>query len=226
MNPLLSIIVPVYNEERTIAQVMVRIVVACPDAEILYIDDGSEDASRAIIATRKRAQDQLLTPPHAGKGSAVRLGLRRARGAYTIIQDADCEYDPAQIEDLLQEAQEHPGSAVFGSRFLKSNPNIYKRFLIGNKVLTHILNLCFGGHLTDSYTCYKLLPTTLFRALPLTATGFELEAQIAIFCLKAEIPIREIPIRYSPRSIAQGKKISWRDAWKGLTTILRLRLTI
>jgi hypothetical protein len=141
-----------------------------------------------------------------------------------VIQDADLEYDPAEIALLLNEAKMHPGSAVFGSRFLKPNPNIYKRFLIGNKVMTGMLNLIFFTHLTDSYTCYKLLPTDLFRSLHLTARGFELEAEMCAKCRKHKIPIREIPISYKPRTIAEGKKIGWKDVWRGLRMMLRVRL--
>lgn len=220
----LSILVPVYNEERTLPAIMPAIAEACPEAEIVYIDDGSTDRSLEILRHHAREKfDRIIAAPHGGKGAAIRRGLDEAQGYYTVIQDADLEYDPQEIHLLMNEAQAHPASAVFGSRFLQSNPNIYKRFLLGNKTLTACMNLLFHAHITDSYTCYKLLPTAAFRALKLTAQGFELEAEICARCLRSKIPIREIPISYHPRSIEEGKKIRFHDAWKGLLMMLKVR---
>lgn len=125
----------------------------------------------------------------------------------------------------MAEAEAHPGSAVFGSRFMQRNPNIYKRFLIGNKVLTAWMNLLFFASVSDSYTCYKLLPTDLFRSLNLQSNGFEMEAEICAKCLRRRINIREVPISYSPRTIEEGKKIGWRDAVKGLNMMARIRFS-
>lgn len=219
----LSIIVPVYNEERTLASIMSALGAACPEAEIIYVDDGSKDASLVILQSGAKSGDTVLHKENGGKGSAIRKGLDVASGVYTVIQDADLEYDPSEILLLVEAAKKHPGSAIFGSRFLRKNPNIYKRFLLGNKVLTFILNVLYGAHLTDSYTCYKLLPTNVFRDLHLTARGFELEAEICAKCLLTNIPIIEIPISYKPRTISEGKKINIWDAWKGVKTMLRLR---
>ena len=221
----LSILVPIYNEEATLEEVMATLSRECPDAEIIYIDDGSNDRSREILNAHARSQDKVLFPQHGGKGSAIRHGLKEATGTFTVIQDADLEYNPAEIHHLLVEAQKHTGSAVFGSRFMQQNPNIYKRFLWGNKLLTLFLNLLFGCHLTDSYTCYKLLPTPLFQSLDLRSNGFELEAEICSKTVKKGIPIREIPISYKPRTIEQGKKIRFRDAWKGLLKMVKIRFS-
>lgn len=224
MHKDLTIIVPVYNEERTLKSIMNALHEKCADAEIIYVDDGSRDASLPILQSNVRSGDSVIHKENGGKGSAIRKGLEMASGTYTVIQDADLEYDPAEIKLLVEKAKEHPGAAVFGSRFLRSNPNIYKRFLLGNKVLTGVLNILFFSRLTDSYTCYKLLPTDLFRSLNLKARGFELEAEISAKCLKRKIPIIEIPISYKPRTIAEGKKINARDAWKGLKMMVKLRV--
>jgi glycosyltransferase involved in cell wall biosynthesis len=202
MSSSLTIIVPVYNEERTLASVMAAMGAKCPDAHIIYVDDGSKDSSLSILQSGAQAA-----------------------GTYTVIQDADLEYDPAEIKLLVDTANANPGCAIFGSRFLRPNPNIYKRFLLGNKVLTLVFNLLYGTRITDSYTCYKLLPTDLFRSLELTARGFELEAEICAQCVKHSIPIKEIPISYHPRTIAEGKKINGRDAWKGLKMMIKLRFS-
>jgi glycosyltransferase involved in cell wall biosynthesis len=221
--PSLTVLVPVYNEDRTLETVMQTIAKECPDAQVVYIDDGSKDRSLEILKKNARPQDVVLTKPNGGKGSAIRMGLDSATGDYTVIQDADLEYDPAQITELFTKAKEQPGSAVFGSRFLQANPNIYKRFLMGNKVLTACMNILYGTHLTDSYTCYKLLPTKAFQGLNLISSGFELEAEICGRCIRQGLIIHEIPIAYKPRSIAEGKKINWKDAVKGLWMMLKVR---
>ncbi len=221
--PTLSILVPIYNEERTLKRVMDALVSALPDSQIVYIDDGSQDESLRVLKATARSQDIVLTKENGGKGSAIRLGIREALGEYIVIQDADLEYDPTEIKILLASAQKTPGIIVFGSRFLQPNPNIYLTYLLGNKTLTMILNLLFGGQLTDSYTCYKLFPTDVLRSLPLQANGFELEAELAALPLKLKHRIIEEPISYHPRTFSEGKKINWRDAVRGIVTMLRIR---
>jgi len=221
--PSLSILVPAYNEARTLRSVMQTLNAACPDAQIIYINDGSKDGSERILEKHARPQDTVINKSNGGKGSAIRSGLIHAKGEYAVIQDADLEYDPIEIHLLLQKAAENPGAAVFGSRFLKPNPKIYRRFLLGNKAMTLILNVLFGSRLTDSYTCYKLLPTKAFQSLDLKSNGFELEAEICCKTLKKGIRILEIPITYHPRTIEQGKKIRFGDAVKGAMMILKLR---
>lgn len=224
MKPRLSIIVPVFNEERTLETIMHAIATACPEAQIVYVDDGSKDHSLNILQRHARKTDLVLSKPNGGKGSAIRMGLTCAEGDFTVIQDADLEYDPKEILMLLKDAEAHPGCAAFGSRFLRPNPNIYKRFLLGNKVLTALMNILFFSRLTDSYTCFKLLPTDKFKSLHLTSNGFELEAEICAKCLRKGILIRELPVSYHPRTIEQGKKINWRDAVKGIVMMVALRL--
>ncbi|MEQ1849572.1 MAG: glycosyltransferase family 2 protein [Candidatus Peribacteraceae bacterium] len=219
----LTIIVPVYNEERTIVSVMQRLQEVCAHAEVIYVDDGSSDASLKLMQEHARQDtDQVLTKPNGGKGSAIRMGLQEAHGTYTAIQDADLEYDPKEILTLVEIAKE-TGQVVFGSRFLQQNPNIYKRFLLGNKVLTGVTNLLFDAKLTDSYTCFKVLRTADFRELDLEARGFELEAEITAKCLKKGWKVHEVPITYKPRTLEEGKKIGWKDAWRGIVMMLRIR---
>lgn len=225
MNPALSIIVPVYNEARTLETIMSAISTACPDAQIVYVDDGSKDASLELLKKNARPTDLVLTKPNGGKGSAIRMGLAHATGTYTVIQDADLEYNPKEIHMLLDAAKKAPNTAVFGSRFSHGKtPHIYWRFLLGNKAMTALMNILFFDTLTDTYTCYKLLPTPLFRDLKLHSNGFELEAEITAKCLRQRTPIIEIPISYHPRSIEEGKKINWKDAVKGAVMMVKVRL--
>lgn len=220
----LSILVPVYNEERTLKRVIDALTLAQPNSQIIYIDDGSQDRSLEILREYARPQDIVITKENGGKGSAIRAGIEKATGSFCIIQDADLEYDPAEITTILSDAIAHPDCAVFGSRFLQSNANIYKLYLLGNKVLTLVLNILFCGHLTDSYTCYKLFPTPLLKSLPLHADGFELEAELAAWPLKMGIAIREVPVTYRPRTFEEGKKINGRDAVRGIVTMLKVRM--
>jgi len=225
MSQELTILVPVYNEARTIESIMKVLVDTHPQAQLIYVDDGSIDGSLMLLRTHARPQDVVLTKPNGGKGSAIRLGLEKAEGAYTVIQDADLEYDPAEIHGLLKAAKEGHADIVFGSRFLRPNPNLYKRYLLGNKVITGLVNVLYGSRLTDSYTCYKLFRTDILRSLPLTARGFELEAELCAYPLKRKLPIHEIAISYHPRSLEEGKKIRFRDAWKGALTLWKIRLS-
>jgi len=223
--PTLSVLVPVYNEARTLKRVMDALTSALPDSQIVYIDDGSKDDSLAILKQSARPQDMILTKENGGKGSAIRMGIKEATGDYIVIQDADLEYDPADIKLLLARAQKNPGVIVFGSRFLQTNPNIYPLYLLGNKTLTMISNMLFCGHLTDSYTCYKLFPAALLKSLPLTADGFELEAELTALPLRRKCTIVEEPITYHPRTFSEGKKINWKDAVRGVLTMLRIRFS-
>lgn len=220
-----SILVPVYNEERTLKRVMDALMVTLPDSQIIYIDDGSKDKSLEILRAHARPQDIVITQENGGKGSAIRAGIKKATNDYCVIQDADLEYDPADILLLLEKTKQDPEAVVFGSRFLRPNANIYPLYLLGNKTLTFILNILFCGHLTDSYTCYKLFPTAFLKTLPLQANGFELEAELSALPLRMGKRILEVPINYHPRTFEEGKKIGAKDAIRGILTMLQIRLS-
>jgi len=225
-SPCLSIIVPVFNEERTLREIVERIRRHCPDAQIVFVDDGSTDGSLTILHQISSTADTVLTKPNGGKGSAIRHGLPYCRGRTTIIQDADLEYDPADIPALVREAEQRNLPAVFGSRRLRRQERQYAkwRYYIGGNLLSTITNVLFGSHLTDMMTCYKLITTPIFQSLSLSAEGFGIEPDITAHLLRRAVPIAEVPIFYRPRTRTEGKKIGWKDFFRCLGTLVRIRL--
>jgi glycosyltransferase involved in cell wall biosynthesis len=225
----LSIIVPVYNEVATLRAVIDRLLtVELPlPREILVINDGSTDGTRKVLDAA--VGDGLpLTAVHAaknaGKGTAIREGLRHATGSIVAIQDADLELDPAQLAALVRPILNGETDVVYGSRFLSGRPHAPFATVAANRLLTAITNLLFGGSLTDMETCYKVMRLEVARALALDAQRFEIEAQITARLLRGGHRIREVPVRFDPRSRAQGKKIGWRDGVRALQVLIAERL--
>ncbi len=215
-SPLVSFLVPVFNERKMILETLQRLSALPFDKEILVVDDGSTDGTRDILSSHKGADVRIVFHErNAGKGAAIKTALAGARGQYAAIQDADGEYDPAEYPALLDILRREGLSAVYGSRFLAPNPTLYRRYLAGNKAMTAWLNLLCGSRYTDTYTCYKLIDRRLFQALEIRSTGFEMEAEISVKLALREVPLREHPIHYRPRSLEEGKKIGWRDAVLG-----------
>jgi dolichol-phosphate mannosyltransferase len=225
-HPIITFLVPVYNERNTILSVLERLDRFADHHETIVVDDGSTDGTRDILKNLNRPGIQILYHErNAGKGASIRTGLEHAQGTYVAIQDADLEYDPLQYASLLYKANQENSPVVFGSRFLKTNPAIYNRFLWGNKIITAWINLCGHLHLTDSYTCFKLIRRDLFLDLRLTSRGFEMETEICMKLARRGVSISEVPISYTPRRIDEGKKIGWKDAFKGAWTALKIRLS-
>ncbi|MBI2053701.1 MAG: glycosyltransferase family 2 protein [Candidatus Sungbacteria bacterium] len=221
----ISIIVPVYNEEKTLADV----IRALHDAdtcgwqkEIIIVDDGSRDASRHVLQESPYADDLtvIVHDVNQGKGAAIRTGLAAASGDAVLIQDADMEYDPADIAGLLMAYDRHGGGAViYGSREMVPVRKGYPHYVLGVRALTMLANISFGSSLTDIYTGYKLFPAAVMKAMPITSAGFEFEAEVTARLLGAGIAIVEVPIRYNPRSFQEGKKIGALDGLRGIATI-------
>ncbi|MGH9384645.1 MAG: glycosyltransferase family 2 protein [Vicinamibacterales bacterium] len=229
MSPLLSIVVPVYNEKRTVAEVIERLLtIDLPVArEIVVVNDGSTDGTRQILdRIPPRPELRIVhAEKNGGKGSAIRIGFARATGTIVAIQDADLELDPAQLADLVRPILSGQTKVVYGSRFLAGRPAAPWISIVANRVLTIATNLLYGGQLTDMETCYKLMTTDLARALQLESSRFEIEPEISAKLLRAGHKILELPVRFQPRSRAQGKKIGWRDGVRAVQVLLKYRFS-
>lgn len=221
----LSVIIPVYNEAATVAELLSRVratsLAEDTTREILIVDDGSDRATKVLLNQAAAADDvQLFShSQNQGKGAAVRLGLQHAIGDVAIIQDADLEYFPEDYAKLLEIYQEQNAQAVYGVRDLACR-TLTMRW--GNRLMTWVTNRLYGGRLHDMETCYKLIDRPLMQSLDLKSRGFELEAEITAKLLLRGIKIHEAPIRYAPRS--EGKKLTVWDSVPTLGKLISLRV--
>ena len=220
---LLTVIVPVFNEVRTVRAVIDRLrgIDLPVPREILVVDDGSVDGTRQVLGEVERdgLVTVLLADRNRGKGSAIRRGLAAARGTVVAIQDADLELDPQQLAALVEPILRGETDVVYGSRFLEGTPAAPWVTIAANRLLTAATNLLYGASLTDMETCYKLMRIDVARSLQLDADRFDIEPQITARLLRAGHRIRELPVRFDARSRAQGKKIGWRDGVRALQVL-------
>lgn len=218
----LSIIIPVYNEEKTLEHVVLHVhnAFSHTDHEILIVDDGSTDSTPNIASHLTSENIFYIHKENEGKGSAVRQGLLHASGDYIAIQDADLEYQPETLYTLWSSIT-HPDMVIYGKR---SRNQGYILNRIANYLLSSLCNLLYSSSLYDIYTCYKIIPSHLARQLHLVSNGFEIEAEITAKILLQQKTILEIPISYQPRTHTQGKKIRAIDALRGVWTLVRYRL--
>jgi glycosyltransferase involved in cell wall biosynthesis len=224
----LSIIVPVYNEASTVRAVIDRLLtIDLPvPREILIVDDGSTDGTGDVLEGAAReglAVTVIRMPNNGGKGSAIRAGLARASGTIVAIQDADLELDPAQLASLVQPIVSGHATVVYGSRFLDGTARAPRMTIAGNRMLTAATNVLYGSAITDMETCYKIMRADIAHSLKLTASRFDIEPQITARLLRGGHRIHELPVQFSPRSRAEGKKIKWRDGVRALQVLLRER---
>jgi glycosyltransferase involved in cell wall biosynthesis len=226
--PLLSIVVPVFNEAATVGAVLERLqTIPLPVArEIVVVNDGSTDGTRAVLdAVAPSAGLRIVhAASNGGKGRAIRIGLAEARGTILAIQDADLELDPAQLADLVEPILSGRSSVVYGSRFLNGRPAAPSVTVAANRFLTAVTNLLFGGRLTDMETCYKVMTIEVARSLALESDRFDIEPEITAKLLRRGHRIVELPVRFSPRTRQAGKKIGWKDGLHALRVLLRYRL--
>ena len=222
----LSILMPLYNEEKTVAIVLDKLLKQKEVKEIVVVDDGSTDDSAKIVKkfVKKNKIIKFFQKANGGKGSAIKLALIKASGDYVLIQDADLEYDPEEIPLLLEPVLKGRSTVVYGSRFLGAHSNLLFWHRLGNNFLNFLVNLLFNSTLSDMETCYKLLPRELMQSLDLKANKFDLEPEITCKILKKGVRIYEVPINYVGRDFSEGKKITWRDGFGALRMIFTLRL--
>jgi hypothetical protein len=226
---LISIVVPVFNEARTVAEVIERLLVIDLPAprEILVVNDGSTDGTREVLnGIVERPELKIIhAAVNGGKGSAIRIGFARATGTIVAIQDADLELDPAQIADLVAPIIDGRSRVVYGSRFLAGRPDAPWLSIFANQVLTGFTNILYGGRITDMETCYKIMQREVAQSLDLESNRFDIEPEITAKLLRAGHSIFELPIHFNPRSRAQGKKIGWRDGVRALQVLLKYRFS-
>lgn len=215
----LSVLIPVFNEEPQIAELLQRVAAVPVDKEIIVVDDCSTDRSWEIINSANIPGLRAYRHPfNRGKGAGIRTALQHAAGDVVLIQDADLEYDPNDYPALLAPLERGEGDAVYGVRDLSSQKPLMR---FGNRFLTWATNVLFGSHLTDMETCYKLVPTSVMRELDLKTDRFQIEPEITAKLLRRGLKIVEVPISYRPRV---AKKLSpWRDGLPALWTLLRCR---
>jgi glycosyltransferase involved in cell wall biosynthesis len=226
-NFLLSVVIPVFNEQRTVDEVIRRVRTCGLPCELVIVDDGSTDRTREILSNYQNDADVTLVfhEVNQGKGAALRTGFLRARGNVVVVQDADLEYDPADYARLLQPIIEDQADVVFGSRFVGDNHRVlYFWHSAGNKFLTLLSNIFTNLNLTDIETCYKMFRGEVIRQIAPTLQENRFGIEPELTAKVARIPgvrIYERPISYSGRTYAQGKKIGWRDGFRAMWCILK-----
>lgn len=222
---VLSVVMPVYNEEATVETSLARVREVPVPIEIICIDDASTDGTRAVLERlhREGVIDRLLFhEKNRGKGAAVRTGIEHATGDVIVIQDADLEYDPRELPILLEPILDGRADAVFGSRFLGGPHRVlYFWHRMGNGLLTLISNMLTDLNLTDMETCYKMVRADLMKSLPLRTDRFGIEPELTARLAQARARIYEVPISYSGRTYAEGKKIGWKDGIAAFWHIFR-----
>ena len=225
----LSIIIPVYNEENSLEELVDKVVeTSCLDLdkEIIISNDGSTDRTFDIIQKLKTIYPEIITyhsPTNLGKGAAVRLGITLSTGEIITIQDADLELDPNDYSRLLAPLLNNETKIVYGSRFLNSKIKLKKTSRLANRFLTFLTNILFGSHLTDMETAYKMFYRETLNGIKLRCVRFDFEPEITANFLKKGFYIIEMPISYHPRTVQAGKKISWIDGYEAIYTLLRCR---
>ncbi len=220
----LSVIMPVYNEKETVREIIRRVMDLSVDKELVIVDDGSTDGTRDMLKEIKDPDIKVLFhEKNRGKGAAIRTGLREVTGELTVIQDADLEYDPRDYLVLLEPILSGEAEVVYGSRFRGEHSDFSSLHWWGNKFLTLTTNLLYRSHLSDMETCYKLFKTDVFRSIRFHADRFNFEPEITAKLLRRRVKIVEVPISYTGRKFAEGKKITWKDGFSALWALIKYR---
>jgi glycosyltransferase involved in cell wall biosynthesis len=226
----LSVIMPVFNERLTVERAIEQVLsVELPIAsrELIVVDDGSSDGTTELLASLAEHPDVSVHTHerNTGKGAALRTGLAVAKGRFTAVVDADLELDPADLGPLLVPLLAGDATVVFGARVFPTDSARKLRYLLGNKGVSVAANLLFRSSLEDIMTAYKVMPTELFRSLPLRESGFGIEPEITACLLRLGVPISELSVHYEPRARKAGKKLTMFDGLRVIRTLVRCRLS-
>lgn len=222
--PCLSVVVPCYNEERTVLELLDQVLASPWVAEVVVVDDGSTDRSRDLLATVTDARVRVIEQPfNQGKGAALRTGFAYATSDYVVVQDADLEYSPSEYGILLGPLEAGWADVVYGSRFLGGGPHrvLYYWHSVGNKLLTTMSNIFTNVNLTDMETCYKAFRREIIQSIEIEELRFGFEPEITAKLARLRVRMYEVGINYNGRTYADGKKIGWRDGVRAFVCIIK-----
>ena len=226
LNPLLSVVMPVYNERTTVEEIIRRVLAVPMRIQLIVVDDGSKDGSGEILdRLHGELGFTLLRQANAGKGAALRRGFAAVSGDLVIIQDADLEYSPEEYPDLIELICSGHADVVFGSRFLGRHRVFMFTHYLGNRVVTLATNILYNTMLTDMETCYKVMRTHVLRSFSLDSNGFGIEPELTAKIFKRGYRVYEVPITYAGRGYDEGKKITWRAGFEALWVLVKYRFT-
>ena len=226
-DPLLSVLMPVYNERNTVEEIIDRVLAVPVRIELIAVDDASTDGSRDILQqlAQERGFRLLLQEKNQGKGAAVRRGIQAATGDVIVVQDADLEYSPEEYPDLLDLIVKGKADAVFGSRFIGRHRCFLFTHYLANLFLNLVTNIVYNTTMTDMETCFKAVRADMLKSLTLRSNRFGIEPEITAKLFKRGARVYEVPITYEGRDYSEGKKITWRDGFPALWNLIKYRFT-
>jgi glycosyltransferase involved in cell wall biosynthesis len=227
IDPLLSVVMPAYNERESIEEIIRRVLTVPLRLELIVVDDGSTDGTRELVQALQRELGfkLVLQPRNGGKGSALRAGFGQVAGDIVVIQDADLEYSPEEYPALIELICAGRADVVYGSRFLGRHRVFLFTHYMGNRLLTLLTNVLYNTILTDMETCFKVMRTEVLRSMTLKSDGFGIEPELTAKIFKRGYRVYEIPITYDGRGYSEGKKITWRDGITAIWTLVKYRFT-
>jgi glycosyltransferase involved in cell wall biosynthesis len=223
-DPLLSVVMPVYNERDTIEEIVGRVLAQPVRVQLIVVDDGSKDGTRDIL-TRLQQQHGFTLFFQERKGAALRRGFAEVTGDLVVIQDADLEYSPEEYPELIELICQGRADVVYGSRFIGRHRVFMFSHYLGNVFLTLVTNVLYNTMLSDMETCYKVMRTEVLRSMTLKSDSFGIEPELTAKIFKRDYRVYEVPITYDGRNYDEGKKITWRDGFVALWVLLKYRFT-